>query len=102
MEHSGAQYALECNLFLSCKPAFCKIDKKQVENDALYDFDGEQEPTQEETLKCTGSILVKYSHRRYNYKREQPTIRTNTQKIPKIVWKLPEKKEKNYFVGENF
>jgi len=69
MNSIGREGTLECNLFLSCKPAFCKIDKKEVENDAMYDFDRELESIEEEKLRSTGSILVKYSHRKYNYKR---------------------------------
>ena len=32
----------------------------------MYDFDRELESIEEEKLRSTGSILVKYSHRKYN------------------------------------
>lgn len=89
MSSLGAEGTLVCNLFLSCKPSFCKIDKKKVENDAICDFDRELETTEEETLRSTGSILVKYSHRKYNYKRQPQQNQFMPSKYPKIVWKLP-------------
>jgi hypothetical protein len=61
MSSLGGESTLICNLFLSSKPSFCKINKKKVENDPIFDFDRELESTKEEALKSTGSILVKYS-----------------------------------------